>query len=172
MKRIPRVLLQAAEREADWFFRVMKGKVPPDGDFAVRVAAAQVDAWLRTIPPFHRGVLSLRYTPRSWPRVMTGEFGRLASLVVRLECALHPAVGLSTEALERASVERLSEEIRLAEVARDRDVPGGRERPMTAVERRVARLERRACRHTKLAIRALARTRGYGPSVVPARVTQ
>src|SRR5580698_9078248 len=105
---MPLALFQKhAEREASWFFRELGGKVPEGADPATREAADRIDAWLRAIPAFHRGVLALRYVPRSWPKPIAEEFGELASIVVRLECALHPAVGRSTEDLEQASIERL-----------------------------------------------------------------
>ncbi len=160
-------LRRLVEREAGWFFRELGGKVPEAGDPATRAAATQIDGWLREIPAFHRGVLALRYVRRPWPKGIVREFGGTASVVVRLECALHPAVGCSTEALEAASVERLQQTIQLCERARARREPAGRERPMSAVERALTRLELRAERHVDLAIRALARVRGRGPCLVP-----
>jgi hypothetical protein len=121
------------------------------------------------VPSYHRGALALRYSARTWPEAIAREFDALASVVVRLECALHPAVGLSTAALEAASVARLEEDIRLATRFRVRKGAAGRERPQSAPEKRLARLLRRALTHVDLAHRALARVRGDGPSVVPVR---
>jgi len=165
--RGPLFLRDHAEREARWFFRELGGKVPQDGDPSQRAAAAQIDAWLHAIPAFHRGVLALRYVERAWPTCIAEEFGELASVVVRLECALHPSVGVSTEALERASVERLEEAIARCEGVRARRVPGGRERPMTARENGLVRFRRRAHRHVDAALRAFARARRYAHCVVP-----
>jgi len=156
------------EHEAGWFFRELGGEVPEGGDAATRDAARQIDAWLREVPAFHRGALSLRYVPRAWPTCIREEFEELASVAVRLECALHPAVGRSTEALEAESVERLRQTIRACEGARARPEPPGRERPLSPSEKALAQLTLRAYRHVELAIRALARVRGGGPCVVPA----
>jgi hypothetical protein len=154
-----------AEREAEWFFRELGGKVPESGDSVVRAAAARVDAWLRGIPAFHRGVFALRYAPRSWPTPISEEFGELSSIVVRLECALHPAVGASTEALEQASVERLTKKIAQCEQRGLR--PDGRAGTPRRGERELLQLGRRAYRHLELAHRALARARGDVACVVP-----
>ncbi len=167
MKTPPLRLRRLVEREAGWFFRELGGKVPDGGDLATREAAQQIDAWLREVPAFHRGVLSLRYVRRPWPTCIAEEFGGLASVAVRLECALHPAVGCSTAALEAASVARLQETLRLCEGARARRNPAGRERPMSPSEKALGRLAVRAHRHVELAIRALARVRGRGPCLVP-----
>jgi hypothetical protein len=156
-----------AERESSWFFRELGGKVPEGGEPAARAAAQQIDGWLRQLPPFHRGVLCLRYVRRSWPRCITREFDALASVAVRLECALHPAVGMSTEALESASVERIQKAIESCARACGRRAPAGRDRPMNLAERGLTRLAYRAHRHVELAIRALARVRGNGPCVAP-----
>jgi hypothetical protein len=164
----PLFIRKQAEREAAWFFRELGGNVPEGVDSTTRTAAEQVDGWLQAIPSFHRGALHLRYVQRSWPKCIAREFGDLASVAVRLECALHPAVGISTEALEHASVERLQKAILSCERARSRRTPAGRERPMTPSEKALARLARRAERHVELAVRALARVRGVGPCLVPA----
>ncbi len=170
--RVPRLVFQRhAEREAEWFFRELGGRVPEGGDPATRAAAERVDAWLRAIPAFHRGVLALRYLPRSWPRPIRDEFDEIASVVVRIECARHPAVGLATEALEQASLERLLSVIERCERVRARRPPGGRTRPDCRAERELLRLARRAYRHVDLAHRALTRVRGFKACVVPARPT-
>jgi len=169
LKSPRRAVLKRTEQEAEWFFRDLGGKIPEGGDAGTRAAALRIDGWLHEIPPFHRGVLALRYVPRSWPTCIEDELGELASVVVRLECALHPTVGSTTEALERASVERLREEIQICERARARHERSWRTPPMTASEERIGRLVRRAWRHVALAIRALAKARGVGPCVVPGR---
>jgi len=166
------VFRAAAEREAAWFFRDLGGKVPEGGDPVTRAAAAWIDDRLRGLPPFHRGVLALLHAPRSWPAFITKEFREVASVVVRLECALHPAVGISTEALENASIDRLRKEVLGCTRVGARQVPGGRERHATAGERRLKRLARRARRHVQLALIALARVRGEASCVVPAREAQ
>ena len=163
----PPLLTRLAEQEASWFFGHLGGQVPEGGEPITRAAAAQIDGWLRKIPAFHRGVLSLRYVQRSWPQRITEEFGELASVAVRLECALHPAVGISIEALERASVERLETAIQLCERSRARRGPAGRDWPMSRAEKGLARLLGRAHRHVKIAIRAFARARRYAPRLAP-----
>jgi hypothetical protein len=165
---IPLFIRKHAGREASWFFRELGGKVPEGVDATTRAAAVQVDAWLRAIPSFHRGALDLRYVRRPWPKCIAREFGELVSVAVRLECALHPSVGISTEALERASAERLQTVILSCDRARSRRTPAGRERPMTPSEKGLARLARRAERHVELAVRALGRVRGVGPCLAPA----
>jgi hypothetical protein len=165
--RGPLFLRGHAEREATWFFRELGGKVPQDGDLRTLAAAAQIDAWLRAIPPFHRGALALRFVPRAWPTCIAEAFGELASVVVRLECALHPAVGVSTETLEHASVERLRRDIACSERARARRAPTGRDRPMTVTDKGLSRLLRRAHLHVENGLRALARARGNADCVVP-----
>ncbi|MGO8998004.1 MAG: hypothetical protein ACLQVI_32180 [Polyangiaceae bacterium] len=159
--------MKRAEREASWFFRDLEGTVPDGGDPVTRAAAEQIHAWLRAIPAFHRGALALRYTPRSWPTCVAREFGALASVVVRLECALHPAVGIRTDALEQASVERLRKAIEVCRCARAARRATRRDPPMSRPERDLGRLRWRAGIHVDLAHRALARVRWYGPCLVP-----
>ena len=155
-----------AMQEAEWFFAQLGGKVPEDGDAATR-AAVRIDGWLRKIPSFHRGVLALRYAPRTWPTCIADEFDDLASIVVRLECAQHPAVGMSNDALEQASVERLRNVILDCERVRARRARSDRDLPLNRTEAELARLTRRAGRHVEIAIRALAKVRGHGPCVIP-----
>jgi hypothetical protein len=135
----------------DWFFGMLGGRVPEENTELAdaRPAAEAIDAWLRAMPAFHRGALALRFTPRTWPRTLTGHYGKSTSLVVRLECALHPSPGdRSTEALEQAAA------LRLEEVLRKR----GRDRH--------ALLER-ANTHESLAIRAYLKVRGEGHVHIP-----
>ena len=70
--------------------------------------SADVEALLGSISGYHRGVLALYYTNRTWPPVVAKRLGRYAGLVVRLYCADHPGQG-STQALEAAAAERLAE---------------------------------------------------------------
>jgi hypothetical protein len=170
-----------ARREAEWFYKTLRGRVPDQDNASpeVRSAAAQIDAWLKAVPAFHRGALSLRYARKEWPRVIMREFGGLSSLVVRLECALHPATGKTNEELEKAAIERIEKAIAareartaaLAAVAEAGSKPTSmpqedEDRPLPAgVD--IERLEYRADRHVKLAVRALGKVRGDAPCVVP-----
>ena len=162
-----KAVLRHAEREAAWFFRELGGIVPEGSDAATRASAEQVDNWLRAILAFHRGVFRLLHVPRSWPKGIRREFGDHASIVVRIECALYPAVGVSTEALERASVERLTESIRLRDRIVERRAGGARELAYGPAGKNLRRAARRAGKHVALAVQALARARGTGPCVVP-----
>ena len=144
-----------AEKEVEWFFRTMGGRVPEEGvgpPYA-RPAAQAIEGWLKSIPPFHRGALSLLYAPKEWPKSLTIEYGSWTSLVVRLECALHPSDGkVSNEELEQASIERLL-------------ASGLRQGPL-------GDLEFRAVKHVRCAIRAYAKARGNAPSVLPSAVRE
>jgi hypothetical protein len=144
-----------ARREMEWFFDTLGGRVPEENTELAyaRPAAEAIDGWLRAMPAFHRGALALRFTPRKWPRTLTHHYGESTSLVVRLECALHPSRGdQSTEALEQAAVLRLEEV--LVKRGRDRhDLLG------------------RAFAHESLAIRAYLKVRGvvdHSPAPVSA----
>jgi hypothetical protein len=98
------------------------------------------------------GALALRYMPREWPEPIEHEFGGWSSVIVRLECAVHPSNGgTSTDALESAAAVRLAELI----------AKGGAER------REVVRLIVRAFKHVRAAVRAYVEVRGLGPSVLP-----
>jgi len=173
-----------ARREAGWFYKVLGGRVPDERNAPpeVRSAAVQIEAWLKAVPPFHRGALSLRFTPREWPKAIVGEFHEFSSLVIRLECALHPATGKTTEELEKASIARIEEAIaaNMANIERIKRAAEARENaaselktvkvheePPTPVEVNVTRLEHRAARHVALAIRALGKVRGDVPCAVP-----
>ena len=141
---------ETARTEMDWFFGTLGGRVPDEGSELAyaRPAAEAIREWLKAITAFHRGALALRFTPREWPPTLTKRYGKSTSLVVRLECALHPSRGdQSTEALERASVERLERVI--AKRGWDkRD------------------LLQRAIAHEFLAIRAYLKVRGEEPVAV------
>jgi hypothetical protein len=162
-------------REAGWFYKVLGGRVPDEGTASpeVRSAAAQIEAWLKAMPAFHRGALSLRYTPKEWPPVIVREFRELSSLAVRLECALHPATGKTNRELEQASVERIEkaiearnaqiEAIEKATAAQDTTCP----KPMPVACVDLVRLDHRAARHVALAIRALGKVRGDASCVLP-----
>src|ERR1700679_1983798 len=105
-------ILERAEKEAEWFFTVMGGRVPEPGVGSAhdRAAAETIDRWFRSIPPFHRGALALLYDSRIWPRTMIREFGHHTSLVVRLECAqLADGSGRLPEELETRAVRALEE---------------------------------------------------------------
>jgi hypothetical protein len=167
-----------ARREAEWFYKVLRGRVPEEVTASpeVRSAAAQIEAWLRAVPAFHRGALSLRYRRRPWPWAIVREFGGLSSLAVRLECALHPATGKTNEELEKAAIERIENTIEAREAARVAAAvacskatsmhPHDEDPPLPAgVD--IARLDYRAERHVALAIRALGKVRGDAPCVVP-----
>jgi hypothetical protein len=168
-------------REAEWFYKVLGGRVPDEGAVPpeVQSAAVQIDAWLKAVPAFHRGALSLRYRPKEWPRAIVREFGDLSSLAVRLECALHPAMGKTNAELEKASVERLEKAIdaRNAQIEKANAAEKAGSRPMPERPRRedfalaggidLAQLDFRADRHVALAIRALGKVRGDAPCVLP-----
>jgi hypothetical protein len=158
---------ERAEREAAWFYGTLGGKVPENGSPATRAAAVQIDAWLAQLSSFQRGVLALRFGEKVWPSDIERELEPVAAIAVRIECAHHPAVG-RTEDLERASVARLQEIIRLADRARTR-----RRRPESDArcdaERTIHRLFIRAARYAHAAMRAFARARGRLPCVVPPR---
>lgn len=135
-----------ARKEMDWFFGTLGGRVPEEntGLAYARAAAEAIDGWLKAIPAFHRGALALRFTPREWPPTLTRRYGTSTSLVVRLECALHPSRGdQTTEALEQAAALRLEEVI--AKRGGDRH-----------------NLLDRAMTHEFLAIRAYLKVRGEG----------
>jgi hypothetical protein len=143
----------AADRELEWFFARANGTVPDqrEGTPAVGKAAATIQRWLGALTTFHVGALSLRYTPRDWPKSIRDEFGDWTSLVVRLECAAHPSDGRTcARELEAAAVRRLEQL-----VARRGEKP------------ELARLVRRARRHVRYATRAYVKVRGFGVSVLP-----
>jgi predicted nucleic acid-binding protein len=134
-----------AEAEAAWFYGTHGGQVPVTGPD--REAALATERRLASLVTFHRGAFALWFSAKEWPARIHREFRVGASLVVRLECALHPAVGRSTDELEAAAVARLVERI----------VRGSAED-----ERHLARLRRRAERHFRLAVKALAGVGGVG----------
>jgi hypothetical protein len=117
-----------SEAELDWFLGRMEGCVPREGLEASEVrAAATVDGWLRAMAPHLRGALALRYARRKWPSTLLSEYGALAGLVVRLECAQHPSSGgTSTVELEAAAVARLEDEIAVCRPRRDAVAMGTR----------------------------------------------
>jgi hypothetical protein len=173
-----------ARREAEWFYKVLRGRVPEEGTASpeVRSAAAQIEAWLKAVPAFHRGALSLRYRRRPWPAAIVRQFGGLSSLAIRLECALHPATGKTNEELEKAAIERIEKTIAAREAAVEEIKaitaqnatcsapthmrPRGEDPPLPA-DVDIARLDYRAERHVALAIRALGKVRGDAPCVLP-----
>jgi hypothetical protein len=135
-----------ARAELDWFFGAMEGRVPSSraAPAEARRPARRIARWLRRIPAFHRGALSLCFTPKAWPTWLVREYGGSTSLVVRLECSLHPSTGgQTTEELEEAALERLGK-------VREGD------------------LWSRAWDHEYLALRAYLKVRGTRPCVLPA----
>jgi hypothetical protein len=142
-----------AEKEAAWFYGTLGGRVPDSGRH--RAAAAAIEQWLQSVLTYHRGALALWNAKREWPSWLREAFRSAPSLVVRLECALHPAVGRSNADLEAASLERIA--LLLAE-ARAR---GGRQ------GEELRRLDLRARKHFKLAVLALANARGGAPCMAP-----
>ena len=140
-------LRETARKEVEWFFGALGGRVPDEGSpmAHARPGAILIDRYLEAISAFHRGALALRYTPREWPPSLVTRHGRWTSLVVRLDCALHPSGGGKTTAeLEKAAAERLEE------------APAHGEALMARAEV-----------HEHLAIRACAKARGEGPSLAP-----
>jgi hypothetical protein len=167
LRNLALALREVTEREATWFFDEVGGKVPQGGDPAVRAAAATIDARFKRISSFQRGVLALRFAKRSWPDDIQREFGVVASVAVRMECAQHPAVG-TTDDVEAAAVERLTEIIRRARIERARR--GGRlAETLYGPELTIQKLFLRAARYVSAAVRALAAVREDGPCVVSAR---
>jgi hypothetical protein len=144
-------LEDTARREMDWFFGMLGGRVPEENTELAdaRPAAEAIDGWLRAVPAFHRGALALRFTPGTWPFTLTRHYGNSTSLVIRLECALHPSRGdRSIEALEQAAALRLEEII--GKRGRDRHD-----------------LLARARTHESLAIRAYLKVRGDRRLCIP-----
>jgi hypothetical protein len=94
----------------------------------------------------------MQFTPRDWPATLVTHYRGATSLVVRLECALHPSPpgDETTEALEQAAVRRLEEA--LEERGRDRHDLFGR-----------------AIAHQDLAMRAYLKSRGEARCMVPRR---
>jgi hypothetical protein len=161
---------ERAEKEVDWFFGVMGGRVPEPGtgpEYA-RPAAEAIDRWFRSIPPFHRGALALCHDTRPWPDSLTKEFGELTSLVVRLECArLTDRAGKSPRSvgeIESAAVRALEDDI--AACQRRRAAVQGT-RVVTMRERKVQRRIDCASKHQRLAFRAYVKARGNAPCVLP-----
>lgn len=165
-----------AEAEIGWFIGKLQGRVPAEGaaDVAAdaRAAAQAIDGWLRAIPPFHRGALSLFHDPRRWPAGLVREFGALTALVVRLECA-HRTVppGKTVADLERAVVEALLEEVFQTVRQRERHLAAGR-RPVGFTTRQKALLRRRraAREYVDEAVRAYAAARAGAPCVLPEKL--
>ncbi len=159
-----------AERELRWFFRDMGGRVRESGAAPEcdRVAAQAIDGWLRSIPPFHRGALSLSYEKRPWPKALTEEFGSLTSLVVRIESA-HLTDGTSPpEAVEKAAVRYLEEAV---EACRNRRTLARgdwkNDRVLTVRQRTLTRRRLHAQWHVTVAVQAYLGARGEAPSVLP-----
>jgi hypothetical protein len=161
---------ERAEKETEWFFGVMGGRVPDPGvgPAYARPAAEAIDQWFRSVPPFHRGALALYHEKRAWPETLTKEFGSLTSLVVRLECArLADGNRKSGVELESAAVRALEEDIAACQRRRTAVQGTRRDGVVTARERKVQRRISRASKHKRLAFRAYAKSRGDAPCVLP-----
>ena len=156
-----------AEAESDWFYGTLRGRVPDDARAQEQVAALRIQMWTKELPSFHRGAFVLVYAGREWPDALRDEFGRYTSLVVRLECARHPAVGKSDAELEAASVERLLAAIADCAVERERRSVLGRECGPGRKTMVLNSLGARAFQHLALATRAYAKVRGNAACVVP-----
>ena len=156
---------ERADAEAEWFYRVHAGRVPADAFSVEGAAARRIEQWLTKLAPFHRGAFALRYTPRTWPEPLVDEFQGAASLIVRLECAQHPAVGKSVAELEEASVARLMALI--TEATRERERRKGRGTLPGPCGIQLGRLTVRAWLHMASAVRAFAKVRGDVPCVAP-----
>ena len=148
-KKARRAAVQSARAEVEWFFTHAKSDWSPEG----LEAARKIQRWLDRLVTFHVGCLALRYTPRTWPRPSEAEFDQIASLVVRMECAAHPAVRGTTEQLEDAAAARLERMIT---------------KRGNANQRELWELEEHAHQHLRAATRAYVMVRGVGPSVLPA----
>jgi hypothetical protein len=152
---LSRSSLRSARRELGWFHGTLGGRVPEEGDLEpdLRRAAARIDGWLKSIPTFHRGALSLRHSTKRWPKPLTDEYRAWTSLVVRLECALHPSdVWRPTDELEEAGAKRLIEALASRRWSNDADD-----------------FQDRARAHVRDAIEAYAEARGEEPCVLPSK---
>ena len=149
---------ETALAEVEWFFTSANGEVPGQGEAPpeIRRAAEKINGWLAASGPVRHGALSLRFTPRDWPGLIESRFGAWTSLVVRLDCAVHPSDGgVSTEDLETAAVHRLEALLATQKGARQ-----------------LAVLESRAMQHVHASIRAYVKVRGLGRSVLPSNGVQ
>jgi hypothetical protein len=141
--------------------------VPTEASTEDQAAARRIERWMKELPSFHRGAFSLRYTPREWPECLVERFGDETSLVVRLECTKHPAVGKSGAALEAASIERLTVAIAAGEEERERRKNPRRDFSVGPEERPLVALMWRAHQHIESAVRAFAKVRGHAACVLP-----
>ncbi len=104
--------MEAAQRELAWFYGELRGSFA-DREERVRRAAEAIEGTLCALRPPERGALALRYTRREWPALVHYYYGAWASLVVRLECALHDWDGRSaTPELEERAAARLEAHLR------------------------------------------------------------
>jgi hypothetical protein len=161
--------MERAWAEVSWFCGKL-GAVVPDPASPEHAGAQRIDRWIKKLPAFHRGAFALRYTPRSWPEALAEAFGEETSLVVRIDCASHPAVGKSTVELEAASVERLLVLVAESERDSERRKHLGDLGPSGPNERRVLALCRRAHSHVASAVKAMRKVRGNAPCMVPSWV--
>ncbi len=161
---------ERADKETDWFFGIMGGRVPEPGigPAYARPAAQAVDGWLRSIPPFHRGALSLMHDKREWPEALREKYRWATSLVVRLECArLADGSGRSASELEALAVRRLEEDIAACQRRRAVVEDTHRHAVPTVREVEVRRRAHRAYKHVELALRAYSKARGNARCVLP-----
>jgi hypothetical protein len=140
--------VEAAQRELAWFYGELGGSWE-DRDERVRRAAQAIGGTIHALRPPERGALALRYTRREWPALVHCYYGAWASLVVRLECALHDWDGRSaTPELEERAVARLEAHLR------------GPSDPV------LAGLSRRAKGYFRQALRAYVALRGRFPRLM------
>ena len=117
-------------------------------------AAGTLERRLRALRDDQAGVLFAAFEPRLWPEALERELGVLTGVVVRLAAA-----GRNRRATDRASpAQREAETAAALAEALDREGPSAL-RPFRA----------KAHDLYSRALRAYARARGLGPSVVPTR---
>jgi hypothetical protein len=149
---------KSAWKEIVWFFGKMEGCVPEEGEgvAGAREAAMKIQAWFAAIANFNAGALELRFKRRAWPEAIRKEFGDLAGIISRIECAQHPSDRIRTEEeLEQESIRRLLE--------------------MMADKRCRSELYDMVYRvkwHVRSAHKAYVKVRGWGPCVLPKSVAR
>jgi hypothetical protein len=143
----------AAEEELRWFFAATQANVSPEGELPdQREPARVIRGRLDRLLTFHVGALALRFTPRSWSAVLDSQYGEWASLVVRMDCAVHPSdAPRSVADCESEAAARVE-----SAVVRNED---RKERAYLLLHAKL---------HVRAALRAYLRARGHGDSVAPA----
>jgi len=162
--------LRRAKRELAWFFRVMGGQVPDPGvgTAYARPAAEKIARWLRGIRPAYRDLLALAFETRAWPGKLTGEFGALTSVVVRLESrSVADGTGRLPAEREAVAVRRLVEAIEARAPHREAVQGTCREVVLTPGERALLRKAWRAERLLENALTAYREVRDGVPNVLP-----